>query len=241
MAIERYDTVDFDWNKHHLLIYNKYKKFIKDFDIEEYLDFKATTEKNPCKECHSLIGEPYMHYKAKKKVFDILCNDSHYAIFTELHAKEKELQVFDVGLRAYQFDILVVNVHNLLVFFNYMQNESNYDITKENCIKGIEHDIIFCVEIDGDHSAKKDVLRDKFFFETYNIPTIRYQVRDLIPLHTKQRGKVGNRKHMRNFTKENGNALLEDLSLDDILMDCKALYYKRYPILKDIGYLYNRT
>lgn len=239
MAIEKYHEIEFDWNKHHLLIFQKYKRFIKDFDLEEFIEFKATTEKNPCKECHSLIGEPYMHYKAKKKVFDLFVDNSDYVVFTELHAKEKELQVFDVGLRAYQFDILVVNVKNLHNFFYNFEN--NYTESAENFIKKIEHDIIFSIELDGDHSAKKDLLRDKFFFETYNIPTIRYQVRDLIEMYSKQRGKVGNRKHMRNFTKENGNALLKDLSLDDILMDCKALYYKRYPILKKTGYHYNRT
>lgn len=233
MTVEKFNEIEFSWDKHHLMIYHKYRRFLNEFGLEDYVDFKDSTGINHCKQCHSLIGEPPHHFKAKKKIFDLFVDHEDYLVCTELHAKEKALQVFDVGLREYQFDILVINVKNLRDLFQYVETD-NFNRTEENHIKSIEHDIIKVIELDGnnEHSWKKDMLRDKFFFEVYNIVTVRYQVRDLVPMYYKRKGKVNNKRHMNNFTKEASEATLENITLEDVTIDAMALYQKRYPIFK---------
>lgn len=236
----------FCWEKHHLSLYQKYKKFINDFDIGEHIDFKNITEKNPCGECHSLLDEPYQHYRAKRKIFDLFANSPDYLVFTELHAKDRALSVFDIGPREYQFDILVVNVRNLLAFFQYVDNngmgmggekgaEASGALTRQQEVIRMEHDIIFAIELDGNnkHSWKKDTLRDRFFLETYGVVTQRYTVVDLVPMHHRRKGGRGgtgsSRRHMANFDRTLVfEPTLANIGVNDVIMDVMSTYNKRY-------------
>lgn len=227
MGLNPISEQTFDLVKHYNEVAIKYRSFIKDFDLQDYIDFKVLTGKNHCKKCHYQIDEPLEHQQAKKKLFEIVLNDNSYLVDTELKAvKNKgELQVFDKGVRPYQFDVLCLHVRNIKILFDHVDNIAPVSF---EFLKGIEHNIIFALEADGKHSWKKDQLRDKFFFEEYGIITARYAVSDLIDMYKKARGRIGTPRHMRNYTKEVTEAYHNRLSMDDILGDVRAYYKKRY-------------
>lgn len=225
-------TASFDLLKHFLEISEKINRFIKDFDILPYIQFKEQTKRNPCLKCHYQKDEPFQHKLAKEKIFNLFVNEPDYLILTELHAKVKELQVFDKGLRAYQFDCLIVDI-KLFSQFNYLM--TSIKMGKVLHIDQYYHlfrfggSMIFAVELDGGHSKRKDNLRDAFFMEEYAIPTARYEVSDLVSFHKKYRGKYGaDPRHMQNYTKEvQDKPYLWDLNIKTIEEDAIALFHKK--------------
>lgn len=218
---------NFDLNKHYNEIVIKYKTFIKDFNLQDYINFKRQTGTNHCIKCHYQIDEPLEHQQAKNKLFEIALTASDYMVESELKAVKNKgnLQVFDQGEKQYQFDVLCIHVNNLQVLFDHV---SGIIPVSFDFLKGIEHNIIFALEADGKHSWKKDQLRDKFFFTEYGIITARYQVSDLVDMYKKTRGRIGTARHMKYFNKEVTEAYHDKLSIDDILGDVKAYYKKKY-------------
>lgn len=217
----------FDLTKHYNEIAIKYSNFIKDFELEDYINFKKTTGKNHCIKCHYQKNEPLEHQQAKSKLFDIVINASDYLVESELKAVKNKgcLQVFDKGERQYQFDILCIHVNNLQTVFDHCSGVLPVSF---NFLKNIEHNIIFALEADGNHSYKKDQLRDKFFFHEYGIITARYEVSDLIDMYKKTRGRIGTPRHMKYYTKEVTEAYHNKLTIDDIIGDVRAYYKKNY-------------
>lgn len=221
------DITKFDLVKHYNEIAIKYRSFIKDFDLEDYIDFKKQTGHNHCTQCHYQVDEPVQHRQAKNKLFEIMLNNSDYSVESELRAVKNKghLQVFDVGERYYQLDVLAIHVRNLQILFDHVDKITpvSYEF-----LKGIEHNVIFILEADGGHSWKKDQLRDNFFFEEYGLITTRYEVTDLVDTFRKARSKYASKAHMKYYNKEVTEAYHTNLVLDDILGDVKAYYKKRY-------------
>lgn len=231
-------SISFDFDKHYTEIYHKYKQFLKDFELEDYVDLKYNQGKNNCKICHFRANEPFQHKLAKEKIFKLFLKRHDYLVESEVSAaiNKGELEVFDVGKRGYALDVLVINVKNLIFLFNYVEGNlpSHKDVNLDY-LRQMEYDIMFAVEVDGDiHSWKKDRLRDKFFMEQYNITTVRYDVSDLVRIYKKYKGKSSIRKRMNNFTKETSLPELYNITIEQILEDCKAYYYKKYRNLLEI-------
>ena len=222
----------FDYDKHLLEVCQKYKQFVKDFELEDYIELMHNKGIQNCTECHYRPNEPKLHRHAKNKLFRMFLHNNHYLVETEVKAKKNkgELEVFNVGKRGYSLDVLVINVKNLIKLFNHVDKVktlSNYKLIS------MEHDVMFALEVDGDiHSWKKDKLRDLFFLEEYNIVTVRYDVSDVIKFHKKYRGKRQLSRHIQNFTQDVEMMDFNELSVDRILLDAKALYYKKYKNLR---------
>lgn len=222
-------------------VWDKYNQFIHDFEVDKrinFFDLRYIYEN----ELRTRQHEPEAHEKAKEKIFDLFNHwdlISDYLILTEVENKYNEgLKVFDKGQRDYALDCLVINkraysaIRNLVVNHIHILNQ---EITlKEqkqilNTVWLIKHEAMFAVEVDGRHSDKKDEVRDQFFFENYNIPTVRYEVSELESFYKKYKGKrVANKKHMLNFSKSAPEKpYLDDITIPQIVGDVKANYYLR--------------
>lgn len=218
----------FDFDKHYKLLATKYRQFLKDFELEGYVDLKFNYGVNNCTVCHYRPDEPMAHKQAKNKIFKLFLRHTGYLVETEVSAKKNkgELQVFDIGKRGYQLDVLAINVENLMVLFKHVDGSEK---VSNEYLNFIEHDMMFAVELDGDiHSWKKDRIRDLFFLEEYNIVTVRYDVADLVDMYKRARGKYATKRHMKNYSKEVSEAYLNNITIDQIILDVKALYYKKY-------------
>lgn len=221
----------FDFRKHYLNILSKIIRFKKDFDIQGHIEYVNQYKKNPCNTCHYQIDEPLDHKRAKNKIFKLFVNTPNYLIETEFKPL-KELEVIGLGKRRYQFDILVVNVPHLFKFINHISDvELDNSKMNINMLKNIETDLIFAVELDGSsHSFKKDRIRDHFFFSTYNIITVRYDVGTLI----RQQRTVKEMKARAKYSlyKEYEEVpLFNEITIDDIVKECRNIYCSKYPHL----------
>ena len=225
----------FDFNKHYNELAIKYQKFLDDFSLNEFVNFKLETGQNNCQRCHFQIDEPIPHQQAKLKLFNIMVKSPDHLVETELVATKNNghLQVFDKGEKNYQFDVLCIHVKNLKTLLNHVSKQNPVTI---EFLKKIEHEMIFALEADGDHSWKRDALRDKFFFEEYGIITARYEVSDLVDMYRKARSKYPSSAHMRYYQKEVTQAYHNNLSMDDIIGDVKAKYYQRYKLIPEKNY-----
>ena len=226
----------FDFEKHYVGIYNKLRKFLRDFDIEEYIHFKNVTKQNNCLQCHIQISEPITHEQAKKKLFNLFVNEPNYLVESELRAN-KQLYVPGKGIRPYQFDVFVINVPNFIKFMNIMVNYLNIDNdeTREldfQLLKELEQELYFAVEADGgSHSDDKDAVRDRFFFTNYNIVTVRYEVNDLV--HVEETKKMKKTRLKYNIYKAAQDPpIFENITSEDIVKEAKNIYRSKYSHLQ---------
>ena len=185
-----FDLATFDFEKHYIRIYNKVNRFLKDFNIEKYINFKHVTKLNNCLECHIQISEPISHEQAKRKLFKLFVNEPSYLVESELRSN-KDLFVPGKGIRNYQFDIFVINVPNFINFRSIIQDhiENGTNLILDE-LKELEQNLYFAVEADGGgHSEEKDAVRDRFFFSNYNIVTVRFPVYMLVPMEETKKMK----------------------------------------------------
>lgn len=218
-------------------IWDKYNRFIDDFDLSKrvniYADFLVFDN-----ECKTRKDEPEPHKKAKEKIFNLFKNDCRFVILTEVENRYKEgLKVFDKGQRDYSLDCFVIdkksyhNMQDIIINHAHVQNQELVLPEQKELLNEVwltKHKSFFAIELDGDHSDKKDHVRDEFFFETYCIPTVRYEVSELVSFYKKYRGKTANRKHILNYEKSAPDKpYLEDITIGDIIGDVKSQYYLR--------------
>jgi hypothetical protein len=221
----------FDYLKHYQTIFGKYTKFIRDFKLMPHISYVEIYGKNPSKKCRSHDGEPDNHAEAKNKIFELFLRNHSYLIETEL-AAIKPLDVFYVGERAYQFDILVLNIPFYLNSYALLMDLNlNNNIKSLSLLKQWEPCTIFAIEIDGkSHVDRKDKLRDDFFFSEYNVVTVRYDVRHLVQVEETEQEQKARLKF--NFFKKNSNPLFHDITTAEIVNECRNIYYSKYPDLR---------
>lgn len=229
-TVSNLDT--FEPEKHYVVIYQKLRKFLKDFDIEEYINFKNITKQNNCLECHIQISEPVTHEQAKKKLFNIFVNEPNYLVESELRAN-KNLFVPGKGIRNYQFDVFVVNIPHFIKFMNHLHDFINNDTKLDiQLLKQLETCLIFAVEADGGgHSDDKDAVRDRFFFINYNIVTVRYKVHELVPLPETEKMKKTRLKYNIYVRYEN-QPIFANITSHDIIAECENIYKSKYTHLQ---------
>ena len=215
---------------------NAFQLLLRDFRIEDKVDILGGDYKEDFEfKIVTLKDEPQPHKESKEIIYDKFAGKKDYLVLTEIDSKYKDgVPVFDKGTRKYRFDVLVINwtLYKKLYNLIHLYRMSNYTNPNSLAIKELEevlkakYRIIFCVELDGNHSDKKDALRDKFFLDTYGVATARYEVSEMTnSFYKKYRGKVVNRKHMNNFTKTpEPIAYLQSLAMEDIEGDIRANY-----------------
>lgn len=218
----------FDFEKHYIGIYYKLSRFLKDFNIQRYIDFKYVTKLNNCLECHIQISEPITHEQAKKKLFKLFVNERSYLVLSELRAN-KNLFVPGKGIRNYQFDIFVVNASNFIKFRGIIKDhiENNTSLDFEE-LKELEQDLYFAVEADGGgHSDEKDAVRDHFFFSKYNIVTNRYKVNQLV--YVEETNKMKKTRLKYNIYKQFTDLpLFHNITTEQIVSETKNIYRSKY-------------
>ena len=222
-------------------VWDKYNQFIYDFEVDKrinFFDLYYMFENVLRTRQH----EPESHEKAKEKIFNLFNKwdkISDYLILTEVENRYNEgLKVFDKGKLDYALDCLIINkkiysgMRDLIVNHVHISNEEA--VLKEqkellNTIWLMKHEAMLAVELDGKHSDKKDEVRDQFFFETYSIPTVRYEVSELNTFYKKYKGKyVANKKHMLNYSKSGPDTpYLEGITIGQIIGDARANYHLR--------------
>ncbi len=224
-----FDLTTFDYEKHYIGIYSKIRKLLKDFDIETHINFKNMTKRNHCEQCHIQISEPTSHERAKKKIFKLFVNEPNYLVESELGAN-KDLYVPNKGIRNYQFDNFVVNIP---VFLEYMKILENHFVNKTELdielLKELEKKVLyFAVELDGGgHSEAKDAVRDRFFFNTYNIVTVRYGVNEIVYIEETAKMKKTRLKYniYRSYSEQ---PIFQNITNWQIVSEAENLYQSKY-------------
>ncbi len=152
-------------------IVKKYNIFLSDFGYtidteEQFLDWNdvvnyPTQKEIPIKEEN---GEYPQHYKGKRNIVELFTEhnserNARYLLWTERQQlQERYVKAFG-GPRSYRPDIVVFDK------IGFSKNKPHYGI--------------YIIEIDGrknhtnEHEVYKDLVRDEFFFDTYNAVTIR--------------------------------------------------------------------
>ena len=227
-----FNLATFDFTKHYTSIYNKLQKLLRDFNIEKYIYFKNDTGLNNCTECHVQISEPTTHEQAKKKLFNLFVYEKDYLVESELKAN-KNLFVPGKGIRNYQFDVFVIHVKKFLEFqkilADHIFNGTELDIKH---LTELEQGMLFAVEADGGgHSEEKDAVRDRFFFNNYNIVTVRYGVSQLIPMEETNKMKKLRIKYSiyKDFAFQPEFA---NITSEQIVAEARNLYRAKYYHIK---------
>lgn len=215
---------------------NAFQLLLRDFRIEDKVDILGGDYKQGYEgKITFLNDEPLPHRESKTKIFDKYSDKKDYLVLTEIDSKYKDgVPVFDKGTRKYRFDILVINwslytkLYGLIHYYKILEFEDKTSQASKDLVEVLKgkYRIIYCVELDGDHSDKKDILRDKFFLDIYGVATARYEVSEMTSsFYKKYRGKVVNKKHINNFTRTpDPIAYLDDLVIEDIEGDIRANY-----------------
>jgi hypothetical protein len=225
------DCKPFNFLQHYCSIYTKYNKFVRDYKLLAHIAAIELKKKNPVVKCHFHDNEPLSHAKAKNKIFELFLRNSSYLVETELRPPDKQLNVFHKGDMAYQFDLLIINVANYITLQSYIMtaNFSNNDDDLKEAMK-LEQSLIFNVEIDGEsHRDKKDLLRDEFFFDEYNIITVRYRVDQLIKMEETEKERKARVRF--SFFKKNTDPIYEHITTDQIVQEVRNIYRTKYPHL----------
>lgn len=217
-------------------ILNGFQLLLRDFRITDKVDILGGDYKEGFEmKITFLKDEPEPHKESKEIIYNKFAGKREYLVITEINSKYKDgVPVFDKGTRQYRFDVLVINwmlykkLYDIIHFYTTNQFKDPHSVASQDLetVLKAKYRIIYCVELDGKHSDKKDALRDKFFLDTYGVATARYEVSEMTnSFYKKYRGKVVNKKHMNNFTKTpDPIAYLQNLTMEDIEGDIRANY-----------------